>query len=325
MAFQLTQTNVLLQQPGIILLREGTDTSQGKAQLISNINACQAIVDTVRTTLGPRGMDKLIYSGGSGKATISNDGATIMKLLDIVHPAAQTLVDIAKSQDEEVGDGTTSVVVLAGEILKESKAFVEEGVHPQLIMKAYRTACRLARERILQISVALNAKDDAERRRLLERCAATALNSKLVSSHKEFFAKMIVDAVLLLDQDLELSYIGIKKEPGGGLEDSIHSDGVVFKKTFSYAGFEQQPKKFQNPKIVLLNLELELKAEKDNAEIRVEDPVAYQSIIEAEWDIIYDKLDKIVKSGAKVVLSRLAIGDLATQVHLHLSSAFLTC
>lgn len=294
-------------------MREGTDTSQGKAQLISNINACQAIVDTVRTTLGPRGMDKLIYSG-SGKATISNDGATIMKMLDIVHPAAQTLVDIAKSQDEEVGDGTTSVVVFAGEILKESKAFIEEGVHPQLIIKAYRTACRLARDRINQLAVSLNAKDDADRRRLLERCAATALNSKLVNSHKEFFAKMIVDAVLLLDQDLEISSIGIKKEPGGGLEDSIHSDGVVFKKTFSYAGFEQQPKKFANPKIILLNLELELKAEKDNAEVRVEDPAAYQSIIDAEWDIIYDKLDKIVKSGAKVVLSRLAIGDLATQV-----------
>lgn len=270
-------------------------------------------MDTVKTTLGPRGMDKLIYSG-AGKATISNDGATIMKLLDIVHPAAQTLVDIAKSQDEEVGDGTTSVVVLAGEVLKESKAYVEEGVHPQLIIKGLRTACRLARERINTLAVPLNKKDDAERRKLLQRCSSTALNSKLVSSHKEYFSKIIVDAVLMLDEDLDINYIGIKKEPGGGLEDSFHSDGIVFKKTFSYAGFEQQPKKFENPKILLLNLELELKAEKDNAEVRVEDTAAYQSIVDAEWDIIYDKLDKIVKSGAKVVLSRLAIGDLATQV-----------
>jgi hypothetical protein len=123
-----TSFRMMLMQPGIILLREGTDTSQGKPQLISNINACQAIVDTVRTTLGPRGMDKLIHTGDakSGKVIISNDGATILKQLDIVHPAAKTLVEIAKSQDEEVGDGTTSVVVIAGEILSQAKGFVEE-------------------------------------------------------------------------------------------------------------------------------------------------------------------------------------------------------
>ena len=127
-------------QPGIILLREGTDTSQGKPQLISNINACSAVADTIRTTLGPRGMDKLVYDGR--KVTISNDGATIMKLLDIVHPAAKTLVDISMSQDAEVGDGTTSVVLLAGEILKSVKPYVEEGLHPQIIMQGLRTASR---------------------------------------------------------------------------------------------------------------------------------------------------------------------------------------
>ncbi|PNH10465.1 T-complex protein 1 subunit eta [Tetrabaena socialis] len=116
-------------QPQIILLKEGTDTSQGKAQLISNINACMAVVDTVRTTLGPRGMDKLIHD--SRGVTISNDGATIMKLLDIVHPAAKCLVDVSLAQDAEVGDGTTSVVILAGEFLKEAKPYIEEGVHPR--------------------------------------------------------------------------------------------------------------------------------------------------------------------------------------------------
>lgn len=118
-------------QPQIVLLKEGTDTSQGKAQLISNINACQAVVDVVRTTLGPRGMDKLIHDD-KGQVTISNDGATIMKLLQIVHPAAVTLVQISMSQDAEVGDGTTSVVLLAGEFLRECKPYIEEGVHPQV-------------------------------------------------------------------------------------------------------------------------------------------------------------------------------------------------
>lgn len=298
-------------QPGIILLKEGTDTSQGKGHLISNINACSAIVDTIRTTLGPRGMDKLVYEGKT--VTISNDGATIMKLLDVVHPAAQTLVDIAKSQDEEVGDGTTSVVVLAGEFLKEAKAFVEEGVHPTTIIAGLREACRLAKAKIKELAVSIDASDPAEMRKVLERCAATALNSKLIGSHNQFFSKMVVDAVMHLDDDLDLNLIGIKKEKGGSMEDSILVEGVAFKKCFSYAGFEQQPKKFVKPKILLLNLELELKAEKDNAELRIEDPSEYQSLVDAEWNIIYDKLERIVKSGAKVVFSRLAIGDLATQ------------
>ena len=116
-------------QPQVILLKEGTDTSQGKAQIISNINACQAVAETVRTTLGPRGMDKLIFDGK--RTTISNDGATIMRLLDIVHPAAKTLVDISMAQDAEVGDGTTSVVLLAAEMLKGVKQFIEDGLHPR--------------------------------------------------------------------------------------------------------------------------------------------------------------------------------------------------
>merc|ERR1719430_1968696 len=161
-----------------------------------------------------------------------------MKLLDVVHPAAKTLVDIAKSQDAEVGDGTTSVVILAGEFLKQFKAFVEEGVHPR---------------------------------------------------------------------------ISIKKVAGGALEDTTLVPGVAFKKTFSYAGFEMQQKYYKDPKIALLNIELELKAEKDNAEVRLDNVEEYQKVVDAEWNILYDKLDRIQKSGATVVLSKLPIGDVATQ------------
>ncbi|CAH1782536.1 unnamed protein product, partial [Owenia fusiformis] len=308
------------QQPQIILLKEGTDSSQGKPQLISNINACQAIVDAVRTTLGPRGMDKLIVDAG-GKATISNDGATIMKLLDIVHPAAKTLVDIAKSQDAEVGDGTTSVVLLAGEFLKLCKPFIEEGVHPQIIVRAFRKATYLTVQKINEISVKIKKDDPKEKtsdqireqRELLMKCASTALSSKLVSQQKDFFSKMVVDAVMILDELLPLNMIGMKKVTGGALEDSQLIAGVAFKKTFSYAGFEMQPKSYKNPKIALLNIELELKAEKENAEIRVDNVDEYQSIVDAEWSILYDKLEKIHKSGAKCVLSKLPIGDVATQ------------
>eukprot|EP00758_Cryptobia_borreli_P003059 Tbor_TRINITY_DN3495_c0_g1::TRINITY_DN3495_c0_g1_i1::g.3765::m.3765/K09499/CCT7; T-complex protein 1 subunit eta len=299
-----------MMQPQLILLREGTDTSQGKPQLISNINACLNIVDTIRTTLGPCGMDKLIHSGND--VNISNDGATIMNLLDIVHPAAKCLVDIAKSQDNEVGDGTTSVVILAGELLKEAKQCVEDGVAPQVIIKAYRKALAETNAVLDRLNVPFDGSKE-DRRSLLERCAQTALNSKLINTEKEFFANMAVKAVLSLDNDLNLGMIGIKKVIGGSMKDSIYVDGVAFEKTFSYAGFEQQTKMFKNPKILLLNVELELKAEKDNAEIRIKDPKQYQSIVDAEWKIIFDKLDKCVQCGANIVLSRLPIGDIATQ------------
>uniref|UniRef100_H2S510 T-complex protein 1 subunit eta n=1 Tax=Takifugu rubripes TaxID=31033 RepID=H2S510_TAKRU len=297
----------------VIVLKEGTDSSQGIPQLISNINACQVIAEAVRTTLGPRGMDKLLVDG-RGKGTISNDGATILKLLDVVHPAAKTLVDIARSQDAEVGDGTTSVTLLAAEFLKQLKSYVEEGLHPQTIIRAFRTATNLAVNKIKEISVSVK-KDDKQYvlSDLLEKCAATAMNSKLIAGQKDFFSKMVVDAVMSLDELMSLKMIGIKKVQGGGLEDSQLVTGVAFKKTFSYAGFEMQPKSYENPKIALLNVELELKAEKDNAEVRVKSVEDYQAIVDAEWNILYDKLEKIYQSGAKVVLSKLPIGDVATQ------------
>ena len=298
-------------QPQLILLREGTDTSQGKPQLISNINAILNIVETVKTTLGPCGMDKLVQNE-RGQVNISNDGATVIQLLEIVHPAARCLVDIAMAQDHEVGDGTTSVMVLTGELLKEAKRNIEDGIPPQVIIKAYRTALEEATTLLDQLAIPF-ATQNEEQATLLERCAMTALNSKLIASEREFFGKMAVKAVLSLDADVNLDRIGIKKVTGGSMRDSVLVDGVAFKKTFSYAGFEQQPKKFVDPKVLCLNVELELKAEKDNAEVRIKDPKQYQSIVDAEWKIIYEKLEKCVESGAKVVLSRLPIGDLATQ------------
>ncbi|KAM3958697.1 chaperonin containing TCP1 subunit 7 [Aphomia sociella] len=300
-------------QPQILVLREGTDQSQGKPQLVSNINACQLVVDAVRTTLGPRGMDKLIVDH-NGKAVISNDGATIMKLLDIVHPAAKTLVDIAKSQDAEVGDGTTSVVILAGELLKRLKPFIEDGVHPRIIVRAVRTAARITVDRVKELAVKIVSKSPEEQWELLRKCAATAMSSKLIHQQKDHFSKMVVDAVLSLDAPLlPLDMIGIKKVSGGALEDSFLVAGVAFKKTFSYAGFEMQPKSYDNCKIALLNIELELKAERDNAEVRVNNVTEYQKVVDAEWQILYEKLAALHASGAQVVLSKLPIGDVATQ------------
>jgi len=300
-------------QPQIVILKEGTDQSQGKPQLISNINACQAVVECVASTLGPRGMDKLIHSGNN--VTVTNDGATVIKLLDIIHPAAKTLVDIATSQDAEVGDGTTTVTILAGELLKEAKQYVEDGVHPQVIARAFKNACKFALAKLKELAVTLDFTDPIEKRMTLIKCATTTLQSKLIGgSHGDFFARMVTDACLFLeDANLNLDLIGLKKVPGGNMSDSFLVEGVAFKKTFSYAGFEQQPKKLSNPKILSLNVELELKSESDKAEVRINEVGDYAAIVDAEWEIIYKKLEEIEQSGATVVLSKLAIGDLATQ------------
>lgn len=236
-----------------------------------------------------------------------------MKLLDIVHPAAKTLVDIAKSQDDEIGDGTTSVVLLAGELMKMAKEFIEEGVHSQIIIKGYRTALAQAVAKYRSLAVSVEAADAVGRRAMLEKCARTSLNSKLIARYQDFFAPMVVDAIELLGEGCDLGMVGMKKVQGGSVTDSFLVRGVAFKKTFAYAGFEQQPKFFTNPRILALNLELELKSERENAEIRIDDVAAYQKIVDAEWDIIYEKLEACVNSGAQIILSKLPIGDLATQ------------
>lgn len=141
-----------MQQPTVVLLKEGTDSSQGKGQLLSNISACLAIADTLSSTLGPRGMDKLIVND-KGQAQITNDGATILKLLEIVHPAARSLVDIARAQDAEVGDGTTSVVLLAAQFMKEIRGYIEEDVSPHIIMKGFRQASQLVRYSINTLKI----------------------------------------------------------------------------------------------------------------------------------------------------------------------------
>lgn len=298
------------QTPTIIVLKEGTDQSQGRGQIVSNINACLAVQATVKTTLGPYGGDLLLVDE-NGKQTITNDGATVMKLLDIVHPAARILTDIARSQDAEVGDGTTSVVVLAGEILKEVREFVEQGVSSQTIIKGLRRASMMAVNKIKEIAVSTS---EGNQRETLRKLAATTMSSKLIHRNADFFTKMVVDAVLSLDhEDLNEKLIGVKKITGGALQDSLFVNGVAFKKTFAYAGFEQQPKSFEDPSVVCLNVELELKSEKDNAEVRMEQVSEYQAIVDAEWKIIFDKLEALHNTGAKVVLSKLPIGDLATQ------------
>lgn len=249
----------------------------------------------------------------SKDTTISNDGATVLGLLDIEHAAAKILVDIAKSQDNEVGDGTTTVTILAGELMKNAKGFIEDGMNPQVVMRGYKRALEVCLAKLNSLIIKIDETAD-KKRDMLIKCAETALNSKLLSHYKNFFAEIVVSAVEKLDTHLlDKDLIGIKEVTGGSIRESFLVSGVAFQKTFSYAGFEQQPKKFTNPKILILKIELELKSEKENAEIRIENVDDFQSIVDAEWQIIYDKLQKMHDVGANIVLSKLPIGDLATQ------------
>ena len=243
--------------------------------------------------------------------TVTNYGATVIELLDLVHPAARIMADIAKAQDDEVGDGTTSVILIAGEILRNAKDYIEEGMSPQIIIKGFKMAQAHVLKNLENMATPVDVEDNFD---TLVRCGETSLNSKLLAHYKTFFAEMVVEAVKVLDIELlDKSLIGIKHVSGGSVRDSQLVKGVAFKKTFSYAGFEQAPKKFSTPKILVLNIELELKAEKESAEVRIENPQDYQALIDAEWELIYEKLRIIVESGANIVLSRLPIGDLATQ------------
>lgn len=194
------------------------------------------------------------------------------------------------------------------------KPFIEEGIHPQIIARAVRKTCNLLCDKIRELAVTVSCANEEEHRSLLRKCASTALSSKLVAEQKDFFSKLVVDAVFSLDRDtLPLNMIGVKKVAGGAVEDSMLVEGVGFKKTFSYAGFEMQQKRYEKPLIALLNIELELKAEKENAEVRLDNVEEYQRVVDAEWRILYEKLEAMHKAGAKVVLSKLPIGDVATQ------------
>lgn len=205
------------------------------------------------------------------------------------------------------------MTILAGELLKNAKGFIEDGMNPQIVIRGYKRALEYCLKRLDDLVIAIDSSPE-KRRQMLLKCAETALNSKLLSSYKTFFAEIVVSAVETLDSNLlDKELIGIKEVTGGSINDSFLVSGVAFKKTFSYAGFEQQPKNFTNPKIIILKIELELKSEKENAEIRISNVDDFQSIVDAEWKIIYDKLEKIHAVGAQIVLSKLPIGDLATQ------------
>ncbi|KAI3464744.1 hypothetical protein Pfo_021407 [Paulownia fortunei] len=279
---------------------EATEEKGERARMASFIGA-MAIADLVKTTLGPKGMDKILQSTGRGHSvTVTNDGATILKSLHIDNPAAKVLVDISKVQDDEVGDGTTSVVVLAGELLREAEKLVNAKIHPMTIISGYRMAAECARNALLEKVV--DNKLDAEKFTAdLMKIAMTTLSSKILSQDKEHFAKLAVDAVMRLKGSTNLESIQIIKKPGGSLKDSFLDEGFILDKKIGVG----QPKRIENAKILVANTAMDTdKVKIYGARVRVDSMAKVAEIEVAEKEKMREKVQKIINHGINCFVNR---------------------
>ena len=290
------------QQP-ILVLPEGTSRYLGRDAQRMNILAGKILAETVRTTLGPRGMDKMLVDS-LGDIVVTNDGVTILKEMDIEHPAAKMLVEVAKTQEDEVGDGTTTAVIIAGELLKKAENLLEMEIHPTIIAMGYRQAAEKAQEILNTIAI------DASDRDTLIKVAMTAMTGKGTEKAREPLAELIVDAVKQVEEDgeVEKDHIKIEKKEGAAVDDSTLVQGVIIDKERVHPGM---PKKVENAKIALLNCPIEVKETEVDAEIRITDPSQMQAFIEQEEQMIRDMVDKIVSTGANVLFCQKGIDDLA--------------
>lgn len=282
------------------------------SKIFFGIDMCLKMANIIRSTLGPSSMDKIIQIGKEN-TIITNDGATIMNFLKPSHQIVKILIEIAKSQDYEVGDGTTTVCLLSAELLTVAKKMMEEKIHPRNISKIFKKGALIVSQILDEISEKPPSLNLKLFRKILMSCCATCLNSKLISGKRHIFSKMIVNTSLVMGKEFDANMISVKSVLGGAVNDSFVIKGICFKRPFSYAGFEKQTKKHYYPGLLLLNIELEIKAEQIDSEARLKSISEFKKIVDAEWSIIYEKLDRIAEIKTKAVFSKQAIGDLATQ------------
>ncbi|MCL5888745.1 MAG: TCP-1/cpn60 chaperonin family protein [Candidatus Thermoplasmatota archaeon] len=294
-------------QMPIFILKEGTSRDQGKNAQKNNIDAAKAIAEAVRTTLGPKGMDKMLVDS-IGDIIISNDGATILKEMDVDHPTAKMIVEVAKSQDTAVGDGTTTSVVLAGEFLKQAEELLEQGVHPTVIANGYRLAVNQAKKEL--DNIAKEVKDDNS----LEQVAKTALSGKNIGLGGDLLYKLIVKAVNAVAEEknkkftVEPSSIKIDKKSGGNVNDTELIMGLVIDKEKVHS---KMPSVVKDAKIALIDSALEIKKTEIEAKVQISDPSKIQDFLDQEVDSFKLMVSKVKKSGANVVLCQKGIDDIA--------------
>jgi thermosome len=294
-------------QMPILILKEGTSREQGKNAQKANIEAAKAIADAVRTTLGPKGMDKMLVDS-IGDIVISNDGATILKEMDVDHPTAKMIVEVAKSQDSSVGDGTTSAVILAGEFLKQAEVLLEQGVHSTVIANGYRLAMNETKK--LLDSIALKSSDD----KTLRNVALTALAGKNTGTSYDFLSDLVVKAVNAVAEErngkvvVDPSNIKVDKKNGGGVNDTQFINGLIVDKEKVHA---KMPSIVKDAKIGLIDSALEIKKTEIEAKVQITDPSRIQDFLGQESDTFKKMVEKIKNSGANVILCQKGIDDLA--------------
>ncbi len=291
----------------ILVLKEGSTRESGKDAQRNNIEAAKAIADTVKSALGPKGMDKMLVDS-LGDITISNDGATIMKQMDVDHPTAKMIIEIAKGQDQEVGDGTTTAVVIAGELLKQAELLLDQNVHPTVIANGYK----LASNKALEILSNISEKKVSDE--VLKNIAMTAMTGKNVGGVTDFLAKMAVKAVKSIVEErdgkkvVDVDNILVQKKIGGGITDSELIEGVVIDKEKVHP---RMPTEVKNSKIALIDSGLEIKKTEIDAKVQITDPTKIQAFLEQEEDTLRGMVEKVKKSGANVLMSQKGIDDLA--------------
>ncbi|MEK6932541.1 MAG: thermosome subunit beta [Nanoarchaeota archaeon] len=290
----------------IFILQEGTQRSTGKDAQKNNIMAARAVAETVRTTLGPKGMDKMLVSS-LGDVVITNDGVTILEEMQIEHPAAKMLVEIAKTQENEVGDGTTTVVVLAGELLKQAEKLIDDNVHPTVISRGYKLASEKSLEILNEIAENVTEKDE----KLLKQIAITAMTGKGAEGTKEHLAELCVKAVKQIrdnDGNLDLDNIKLEKKFGSGVEDTELIQGILIDKEKVHSGM---PRVVKNAKIALLDCALEVKSPETDTKIQISSPDQLQGFLDQEEKILRNMTEKVIKSKANVVICQKGIDDVA--------------
>lgn len=294
----------------VLILKEGSSETKGRESQRNNIFAAKLVSEIVKSSLGPRGMDKMLVDS-LGDVTITNDGATILKEIDVQHPAAKMLVEISKTTDNEVGDGTTSAVVLAGSLLEQAESLIDQDVHPTIIVEGYRKASEKAIEILNLISIKVKPDD----KNSLKHVAATSMQTKLVSEESDELADLVVDALLAVaekQQDgtykVDIDNVQVEKKAGGSMEETKMIKGIILDKEVVHAGM---PKRVEKAKIALINSPLEIEKTEFSAEIRINDPSQMKKFLDEENSMLSSMVDKISASGANVLVCQKGIDDVA--------------
>jgi len=292
----------------VYILKEGTERTRGKDAQRNNITAARAVSEAIRSALGPKGMDKMLIDN-FGDTTVTNDGATILKEIEVSHPAAKFVIDLAKTQDQETGDGTTTVVVIAGELLKQAEELLDLEIHPTSIIEGYKLSRFKAEEILKEMAIDVTFEDE----KILEFVAQTSMASKIISGEKDAVSKIAVEAVKAISEEkdgemfADIDNIQIQKKKGGSLTDTELIDGIILDKEFVHA---DMPKKVSGARILLLDKGLELSKTEIDAKINITSPDQIQAFLDNEHEMLKEMADKIIASGANIVLCQKGIDDI---------------